>query len=74
MLQAGEIVKIGDGVSMNLKDMGEVKVGGLKAKVVWATPSFLRVRFIDEKIFDWDEDGNIKRDFWFSKKMIAEEV
>ena len=70
MTKAGEIIKIKDNVFMNFDSGEKIKVGGLKAKVVWATPSFLRVRFLDEKIYDLDEEGNIKRDFWFSKKMI----
>lgn len=74
MIKAGEIIKIKDNVFMNFDSGEKIKVGGLKAKVVWATPSFLRVRFLDEKIYDLDDEGNIKRDFWFSKKMIEKEV
>ena len=74
MTKAGEIIKIKDNVFMNFDSGEKIKVGGLKAKVVWATPSFLRVRFLDEKIYDLDDEGNIKRDFWLSKKMIESEV
>lgn len=74
MFKDGEIIRIKDNVFMNLESGEEIKVGGLKAKVVWANPIASKIRFLNRKIYDRDEEGNIRRDLWFSNQMIEKEV
>ena len=52
----------------------EIDIGGLKAKVVWPTFTFSKIRFLNRKIYSRDEEGNIRRDLWFSNQMIEKEA
>jgi len=74
MFKDGEIIKIKDNVFMNLESGKEIDISGLKAKVVWANPTFSKIRFLNRKIYSRDEEGNIRRDLWFSNQMIEKNV
>ena len=74
MFKDGKIIKIKDNVFMNLESGKEISISGLKAKVVWATPTFSKIRFLNRKIYSRDEEGNIRRDLWFSNQMIEKNV
>jgi len=74
LFEEGEIVKIKDNVFMNQESGKEINISKLKAKVVWANPTFSKIRFLNRKIYSRDEEGNIRRDLWFSNQMIGKEA
>lgn len=74
MFKDGEIIKIKDNVFMNQESGKEINISKLKAKVVWANPTFSKIRFLNRKIYSRDEEGNIRRDLWFSNQMIEKNV
>jgi len=74
LFKKGETIRIKDNIFMKQESGKEINISGLKAKVVWDNPTFSKIRFLNRKIYSRDEEGNIRRDLWFSNQMIEKEA